>query len=317
MHTKRLLPVAALSLTAATLVAAAPSSAAVTDARVSSNWSGYAASGAQFSKVSGSWVQPEANCDSGSGDAAFWVGLGGADGQSHALEQAGTEVDCSSGSPDYSAWYELVPAAPVKFDNLSVSPGDKITTTVGVDGTQVSIAMTNETTGQNATKQLQMDNPDVSSAEWIAEAPSACQGGSLDNCTPVALADFGTIDFTAATATAGGQTGPISNWSTTAMQLSPDAQNQFAGGGFGEPGAQDQGATSGAGAVPSDLGADGASFSVSVQNAGDAQPSTPDVSPDAQGDGYGYGDGGYGDYGYGDGGYGWGGDPGYGYGYGF
>jgi hypothetical protein len=114
-------------------------------AQSSANWAGYAATGAQFSQVSGSWVQPQANCDSGSGDAAFWIGIGGATQESSALEQAGTEVDCNSGSPVYSAWYELVPAAPVTID-LAVQPGDRISSTVGVDGHQVSIALTNDTT---------------------------------------------------------------------------------------------------------------------------------------------------------------------------
>jgi hypothetical protein len=329
MSPKRLLPVAALSLTAATLIISAPSSAATTEARTSANWAGYSAEGAQFSKVSGSWVQPEANCDTGTGDAAFWVGLGGATQDSQALEQAGTEVDCTSGSPVYSAWYELVPAAPVKFD-LAVSPGDKLSTTVGVDGNQVSISMTNQTTGKTASKQLQMDNPDTTSAEWIAEAPSACQGGSLANCTPVALADFGSVDFTNATATSANQTRPISGWNATAMQLSP-SEDQFASSQGG----------SGTGAVPTDLTSDGSGFTVSTQSGGGEDQQT--TTPDGSGYGGGYGDGGYsvdpygsgsgdggygysggGGYGYsngggyGDGSYSWGGgDPGYGYSYGY
>src|SRR3954467_5115543 len=111
--TKRLIPAAAASLAAAAFFTASAPAAGATDAQASANWAGYAATGAQFSKVSGSWVQPEASCDSGTGDAAFWVGIGGATQESSALEQTGTEVDCSSGSPVYSAWYELVPAAPV------------------------------------------------------------------------------------------------------------------------------------------------------------------------------------------------------------
>src|ERR1700755_417444 len=116
MSPKRLLSVAA-----ATMITTASASAATTDATTSANWAGYAASGTNFQKVSGSWTQPAASCDNGTGDAAFWVGLGGASQGSHALAQAGTEVDCSSGQPVYSAWYELVPAAPVKFDNLKIS----------------------------------------------------------------------------------------------------------------------------------------------------------------------------------------------------
>src|SRR5690348_15903977 len=129
----RLLSLGILTVGAALLVAPPALADTVTDAQESANWAGYAATGAQFSRVSGSWVQPIASCDSGSGDAAFWVGIGGATAESSALEQTGTEVDCSSGSPVYSAWYELVPDAPVPVD-LAVRPGDHISASVGVDG---------------------------------------------------------------------------------------------------------------------------------------------------------------------------------------
>src|ERR1700750_2391875 len=111
-----------LTLGAALLVAPPALADTATDATTSANWAGYAATGSSFSKVSGSWVQPAASCDAGRGDAVFWVGLGGATSESSALEQTGTEVDCSSGSREYSAWYELVPAAPVKVA-LAVRPG--------------------------------------------------------------------------------------------------------------------------------------------------------------------------------------------------
>jgi hypothetical protein len=320
---KRLLPIAVLSLAAATLVASSASAETAGDAQVSANWAGYAASGTQFSKVSGSWVQPTASCDSGSGDAAFWVGIGGATGESQALEQAGTEADCSNGgSPTYTAWYELVPAAPVTTD-LAVKPGDTISTTVGVDGNQVSISMTNKTTGKSFNKTLAMDNPDTSSAEWIAEAPSACQGSALGDCQTLPLADFGTVSFADASATAGGHSGPISDpqWSAQAMQLAPGGTGGRGGGEFAGIGSGDAAGTSSASAVPSTLAASGSAFSVawqaSASSSDGSQPSSPgqSVVPQTGGDdGYGSGDGGYGG-GYGDGGYSGGGD-GYGYGYG-
>ena len=64
--TRRLLSIGVLTITATALGASSASAASV-----SANWAGYAASGAQFSKVSGTWVQPSASCDSGSGTAAF------------------------------------------------------------------------------------------------------------------------------------------------------------------------------------------------------------------------------------------------------
>src|ERR1700743_2978806 len=95
---KRLLGMAAISIAGAALVAY-PASAATNDVQVSSNWAGYEAYGTQFSNGSPTWVRPKAVCSSGSGTAAFWVGIGGASADSQKLEQAGTEVDCSGGSP--------------------------------------------------------------------------------------------------------------------------------------------------------------------------------------------------------------------------
>jgi hypothetical protein len=313
--TRRLLGAAALSLAAAASMTTSASAATATDAQTSSNWAGYAATGARYSKVSGTWVQPEASCDSGSGDAAFWVGIGGATGESDELEQAGTEVDCSGGSPQYGAWYELVPAAPVTVD-LPVSPGDTVSATVGVDGNQVSISMTNRTTGKSFNKTLSMDNPDTSSAEWIAEAPSACSGSATGGCQTLPLADFGTVSFSDASATGDGQTGSISDWGATPMQLSPGASGGLAGGELGS-GMDSAGSTSTASAIPSTVSSDGAGFSVAWQAADQAQDQTGGYggSPYGYGDGgSGYGGGGYdGGYGYGDGGYGYGYDGGLGF----
>ena len=96
---------------AAALLLAPP---ALADTTQSSNWAGYAIhkSGVTFRKVAGSWTQPSATCTPGERTfSSVWVGLGGYDERSNALEQIGTETDCSaSGRVVSSAWYELVPA---------------------------------------------------------------------------------------------------------------------------------------------------------------------------------------------------------------
>jgi hypothetical protein len=297
--------ISSLAVVGSIACAAVPSASAATirnDTASSANWSGYVAGGTTFSNVSGSWVEPEANCSSGQGYSSYWVGLGGASGQSQALEQTGTEMDCSgSGSGSHHAWYELVPAGPVNLD-LNISAGDHMTGKVTVNGTNVTISLSDETTGQSVTKNLQMDSPDSSSAEWIAEAPSQCDGSG---CQPLPLADFGNVSFSNSTATANGHTGTISdsNWSSQAVQLD---------GGSGDGFVSD---TSSATAAPSSLSSDGSSFSVSYGSGGGQTTTTGD--PSATGSGYGGGSG----YGYGDGsGYGYGGGIGYGdgsgYGYG-
>ncbi len=273
--------------------------------------------------MSGSWVQPTAKCGSGQTYSAFWVGLGGSGNQSSSLEQTGTQADCNAdGSTNYYAWYELVPAGPVQLD-LGIHPGDHITAKVSVDGTNVSVSLTDQTTGQSANKTLQMDSPDTSSAEWIAEAPSACDGSG--SCQPLPLSDFGTVQFTSATATAGGHTGTISdsNWSAQPVSL-------------GASGASDVSFSSdsgSAGASPSSLSSDGSSFSVAYQGGSGTAGASGGSGDNGYGSGgYGYGGypggdgsygdggypGGYGQYGYGGGGYGggYGGDGYGGYGYG-
>jgi hypothetical protein len=328
MNMKALTPVLVTAAAVGALGALPASAAAATNVQqaASGNWSGYVASstgGKNFSSVSGSWTQPTANCTSGSGYAAFWVGLGGSgssSNQNQALEQAGTEADCSSGQAKYFAWYELVPAAPVRL-GLTINPGDRVTTHVGVSGNTVTIQLIDVTSGQSASKTLTMNNPDTSSAEWIAEAPSSC-GQDATNCSPLPLTNFGTVKFSGAKATASdGHTGPVSDsdWSATQVVL----QNE-AGGSGGAQFATDTGASS-ASATSSSLGADGESFSVAWSDGSAGTSSTG-----SDGSAYGYGGAGSGDsgsYGY-PGGYAYPGDgysggygggsssDGYGYGYG-
>lgn len=314
-----LLPVLAVCATCAAPAAAASDGQAAS----SENWAGYAASAGSedFTSVSGSWVTPAAKCGSGASYSAFWVGLGGASEDSQALEQDGTQADCSAdGSAKYYAWYELVPAAPVKLP-MTVSPGDHMTSRVTVDGDTVTLTVADTTTHVTDTRVETMQAPDTSSAEWIAEAPSTCEGATSD-CQPLPLADFGSVTFTGASATAGGQAKPIGDWNDQAVELSPEA-SAGAGYGSGMPGGgieSGTGATSSAGAAPGALSSDGSSFSVAYEanaaDQGDGGTSGAGSSGDGygsgSGDGYGSGYGGYG--GYGGGGYGGGGYGGYGYG---
>jgi hypothetical protein len=281
---------------------------------VSQNWSGYSVTnqaGQSFSSVSGSWTQPSVSASSGDGDSAFWVGLGGASRQSQSLEQIGTAADVHNGQVGYSAWYELLPAAQQPL-NLAVHPGDQMTGKVTVDGTTVTLSLANQTTGQSATKTLQMTNPDTSSAEWIAEAP-AVQTAAGDQILP--LADFGKVNFTNASASAGGHTGAISDpsWSVQQIDLSSDGASQFLGGPSRFSSAGSVAQQSSAGASTGTLSGDGSSFTVSVASGG----SSPSQSSVGAGSSSGYGDpgagSGYGDPGAGSG-YGYpGGGSGYGY----
>ena len=231
---------------------------------VSANWSGYTlqdanAAGLEFTSVTGTWTVPVTTCDSAStASAAFWVGLGGSSDTATGLEQTGTGADCSNGTAKYYAWYEILPAASVTVP-LKVKPGDQITTSVNVSGTTVLVQIKNRTRKTSFTKALTVAAPDLSSAEWIAEAPSACNNAS--RCTVLPLANFGTVNFTRAAAIASAHPGTIADptWANVAISLVPQSSSRFFA-------ARDSSST--AGATPGVLSADGRSFPVSwVANA--------------------------------------------------
>jgi hypothetical protein len=217
-------------ITATVILAAAMAFAPAALARTtkSSNWAGYAVHrpGVSFRQVSGTWTQPDVSCVSGQpGYSAVWVGLGGYKPTSNALEQIGTEVDCGAGGNVVSdAWYELVPA-PSKPISLVVHPGDVMHATVTVVGHEVTVELQNLTRHHAFHKTLFAPEIDVSSSEWIVEAPSECV--SQFACQALPLADFGSVTFASATASsATGTTGSIVDpaWWRTKIKLTPGAQ---------------------------------------------------------------------------------------------
>ena len=166
----------------------------------SSNWAGYAATGASGSltSVSASWTQPTANCVAGSQYGAFWVGLDGY--ASKTVEQIGTEADCTGPNPQtpkYYAWYEVYPGAGVNFTN-PVSAGDKFTGTVTSQGNGTFQLVLKDTT-QNWTQTINATEAgaDLSSAEAVVEAPSSTNGSGSSSVLP--LTDFGSVGFTGVT----------------------------------------------------------------------------------------------------------------------
>jgi hypothetical protein len=237
-----------------TFAASAPS--AVADTSDSTNWAGYAIQrpGLAFRTVRASWTQPAPSCRPGSeGFSSFWVGLGGFSSGSPALEQIGTEVDCTrSGRTTSTAWYETVPA-PSNNIFRPVRPGDALSASVTVLGRKTTLVLRNWTRNWTFTKTLRIAPIDVSSAEWIAEAPSDCAGNS---CQTLPLANFGSTTFgTVSATTVRGHTGSLSDprWQLTKIRLRPSGR-QFAVNG-----------SQAGGATPSPLGPGGSSFGVSYE----------------------------------------------------
>ena len=220
------LALAVLAIAALAVVAYAPEEASHSIPRIrnpdgtSSNWAGYAVetslsspkSGA-VTDVKGSWVVQNANC-SGTPTAysSFWVGIDGY--SSGTVEQIGTDSDCSLGSPKYYAWYEMYPKFPVNL-NMKISPGDVILAEVKYMGQgNFQLTINDTTTGASFTTTQKSQKAQMSSAEWVAEAPS-----SSNKILP--LANFGTVGFKNAQATISGHTGPISDpaWQMDAITM--------------------------------------------------------------------------------------------------
>jgi len=203
----------------------------------SSNWSGYAASGGTFTSVTATWTVPTVTATSSGADAT-WVGIGGL--TSNDLIQAGTQamVD-GSGTVEYSSWIEMLPQSSRNVP-LSVSAGDSVTVTIAQQtGNDWLITMKNNTTKGTYSVTVQYSSSN-SSAEWVQEAPSVGRG-------LVSLDQFGTVQFSGASAVRDGKTMSLSALGAKAITMI---------NGLGQAIAQ-----------PSTIATDGSSFTVARTDA--------------------------------------------------
>jgi hypothetical protein len=174
----------------------------------SSNWSGYAADGGTYTSVTATWTVPTVSATSSGADAT-WVGIGGL--SSRDLIQAGTQAMVDGSGVTYTAWTEMLPQSSRDVP-LSVSAGDSVTVTITQQsGNDWLIAMKNNTTGgtYNVTVQYASSN---SSAEWVQEAPSVGRG-------LVSLDQFGTVQFSGASAVRNGKTMSLSALNAKAITM--------------------------------------------------------------------------------------------------
>jgi hypothetical protein len=228
MSARRVLRLAAMLVGGSAALACAPAGA-LANTVASSNWSGYAVhrTGLKFRRVSGSWTQPRATCPSHERTySSFWVGVGGFSTSAKGLEQIGSELDCNAAGQQRSAvWYELVPA-PSRHITMTVKPGDRLNASVTVVGNRVSFRLVDATRGETFSKQLSTRSIDLTSADWITEAPSTCDG--FGSCQTLPLTDYGSAHFTKTRAeTIAGHSGAITNsaWDTTRLVLSQSSSS--------------------------------------------------------------------------------------------
>lgn len=156
----------------------------------SSNWSGFAVTGSDFTYAKGSWHVPEVDCTKTPNTySSFWVGLDGDLSSSPTVEQTGTESDCDGTTPVYYVWYEFYPAGSVLID-MAVAPGDVMGASVGYSDGKFTVGIHNHTTGAEFSHTESLSGAKRSSAEWIAEAPCCTSGGGI-----LPLADFDVANF--------------------------------------------------------------------------------------------------------------------------
>jgi Peptidase A4 family len=228
----------------------------------SSNWGGYAVTGASGSVTAAlaSWTVPSATCGSAETSySSFWVGIDGF--SSSTVEQTGTDSDCSNGVATYYAWYEFYPKPSRGIGSISVHPGDEIGAVV-VYSAKTGLftdAIRDFTTGQQFSTSSAVSGAQRSSAEFILESPALC---GLLKCHLASLANFGTVAFgqdnTGLTlrincaAQINGVTGSIGSFGSAVQQITMVSQSN----------------PTVVKASPSALSNDGTSFTAAWMNAG-------------------------------------------------
>src|ERR1017187_1834952 len=205
-----------------------------------SNWAGYVAATNllvplkhSVTDVQGSWRVPSVT-SSGTLDtsSAIWVGIDG--DTDNTVEQIGTEQDWTAGAPVYYAWFEMYPAGGYMVPTFTPQPGDQISAEVQFVSKNkfiLSISNLTQNIGFSITKNRSAKR---TSAEWIVEAPF------YRHILP--LADFGTVTFSACSATITGVVGAINDGSWQSEGLTMEnplsstvlaQQSSLSGGGTG------------------------------------------------------------------------------------
>jgi hypothetical protein len=178
--------------------------------------------------VSGSWTVPTVSGSSkGTTYSAVWVGIDGYNDGT--VEQIGTSQDVVNGSPVYQVWWEMYSSGKQQpeqvISGMTIQPGDSISASVQyvASGTyagdfELSITDTSRSndsfTTYESSSTTQSPVAERSSAEWIVEAPTV--GNNV-----AALANFGSVTFTSASATINGVSGPINDsaWQSEAINM--------------------------------------------------------------------------------------------------
>lgn len=180
----------------------------------STNWSGYAdnnTKGNTYTSITANWTEPTGTCTGTTTLAVFWVGIDGF--SSNSVEQDGTLIECSRGTPFYFTWWEMFPTNSIQTVGTTVRPGDSISASVVRSGTSYTLKVTDSSrSGDSFTTTQSCGNCANSSAEWIAEAPSNSSG-------VLPLTDFHSWTASGATVKSGSTSGVISTFADDELTM--------------------------------------------------------------------------------------------------
>jgi hypothetical protein len=177
----------------------------------------FAPSGESFTSASADWVVPAINCAGGGAYtwAAQWPGVG----ENTSVVQDGTIEGCSGTTvlPD-AAWYELFgdPAVngggqvELPIAQYPVAAGDQIAASVNITNSVWTLTITDSTQGWV----FSIEEPDTTPPldERVAQVVTESSIGDV--------ASYGATNFTAATATLDGQSGPLGSFFPVALAMS-------------------------------------------------------------------------------------------------
>jgi len=182
------------------------------------NWAGYVIhADGNVGYVSGIWTVPTLNCQETPNAAdGVWAGIGGDGNDTGALLQTGVADNCTDGSQQDQAWWELVENGsmyPPYYFGMSVSPGDEMQASVYLDQSGQWVTRIDDLTtgisgwmtagGTYGTEQDgsasyvrdgssgEISYDGGSSVEWVVEGPGLIDTGQ--NFQPIT--DFGTVQF--------------------------------------------------------------------------------------------------------------------------
>ena len=145
-------------------------------------YSGYVANGpATYTSATAGWSQPAGSCTSQNSGARFYIGLGGWNNSPSAA--AGTDTDCSGGSPVYYAWYKTSTSGFVTYGN-AIQAGDNMVATITcTGGTTCTLDLADATANWGASVTVTLSGPPQSAEAFVGT------NGLLP------LTNFGTVNF--------------------------------------------------------------------------------------------------------------------------